>query len=61
MFYRNASAVCMVYDIASERSFENLKRWKKDVDQHRPSNSILVLIGNKSDLVGKEAVEMKEV
>ena len=60
MYYKNASAVCMVYDISSGESFDSLQKWKKDADENRPDTSIMVVVGNKCDLAAKEEVKMKD-
>lgn len=48
-YYRNASAIILVFDVTDENSFENLDNWMKDVDQ-MTTNPVAVLIGNKIDL-----------
>lgn len=49
-YYRNADAIIIVYDITSEKSFENAKIWIKEVEQYVDSSVLAVLVGNKSDL-----------
>eukprot|EP01064_Diplonema_japonicum_P033592 TRINITY_DN6662_c0_g1_i1.p1 TRINITY_DN6662_c0_g1~~TRINITY_DN6662_c0_g1_i1.p1 ORF type:complete len:215 (+),score=34.14 TRINITY_DN6662_c0_g1_i1:34-678(+) len=55
MYYRGASAAIIVYDITNYNSFERAKEWAKELSLHCESpNLVLVLTGNKLDLVEKE-------
>jgi GTPase SAR1 family protein len=57
MFYKDANAAVLVYDITRKDSFEQLKEyWTKQVKENSPSDTILAICGNKSDLVEKEDV-----
>ncbi len=49
-YYRNASAIILVFDVTDENSFYNLDNWMKDVSQ-LTYNPVIVLVGNKTDLV----------
>jgi Ras-related protein Rab-5C len=48
MFYRNAAAALIVYDITSRNSLDRAKRWVTEI-QSQPG-TIIVLIGNKVDM-----------
>ena len=53
-FFRDAEAVCFVYDITNENSFRKLENiWYKDFLKNRTKNAILAVVGNKSDLYEK--------
>ena len=53
--------VCLVYDITNKKSFVNLKeKWLKDVQNYGEKNTILAVVGNKSDLYLKEQVNEEE-
>jgi small GTP-binding protein len=49
LYYRNADAVLLVYDVSSERSFGALGGWLDDLKQHGPEGVVIALIGNKAD------------
>lgn len=50
-YYHSAHGVVCVYDMTSEKSFDNLENyWLKEIKQHAPQNAVLMLIGNKADL-----------
>ncbi|NVM03661.1 MAG: GTP-binding protein [Candidatus Helarchaeota archaeon] len=44
-----AKSALIVYDITNKDSFDNIKKWKKDLDNFT-DNAIFILIGNKVDL-----------
>ena len=49
--------ILLVYDVSDESSFNNIKNWMKNIEQHASENVIKVLVGNKSDLgEGRRAV-----
>ena len=57
MFYKDANAAILVYDITRKDSFEQLEEyWCKQIKENSPSDIILAVCGNKSDLVEKEDV-----
>ena len=49
-YYRNSCASLIVYDITKEITFENVTIWLKEVRNNVDDNSIIYLIGNKTDL-----------
>ena len=57
VFYNNASACILVYDITNKDSFEDIRDyWIPELKNNAPKNIILVLAGNKSDLYLNEQV-----
>ena len=57
MFYKDANAAVLVYDITRKDSFEQLEEyWTKQIKENSPSDIILAVCGNKSDLLEKEDV-----
>lgn len=58
-FYRGSSGVIYVFDLTRRESFENLKDWKKEVEQVIP-NKPFVIVGNKVDLIDERVVSKKE-
>lgn len=58
-YYRGAAGALLVYDICRRETFEHLQGWLEDARHHSPK-MIIMLIGNKSDLEAKRAVEYKE-
>ena len=40
----------MVFDLTSTRSFEHLQNWFKELEAYGEPNTVVLLVGNKSDL-----------
>jgi len=49
MYYRNADAAVLVYDITDSESFSSLQSWYQELQKNVP-NCIIILAGNKLDL-----------
>ena len=61
MFYKDAKAAVMVYDVTRQESFNELKNfWSVQIKESSPEDIILVIAGNKSDLIGQEVVDEEE-
>ena len=61
IFYKDAKAIVLVYDITNRSSFEQLQNyWFKEIEENSLSDAILVIVGNKSDLYENEQVSDKE-
>ncbi|KAL6723541.1 hypothetical protein Aduo_018533 [Ancylostoma duodenale] len=56
-YYHSAHGVMCVYDMTNEKSFNSLENyWLKEIRQHAPVNSVLMLVGNKADLGSERKV-----
>lgn len=51
MYYRNAQAAVVVYDITKGSSLEKAKSWVKELQRQANPNIVIALAGNKVDLV----------
>jgi len=51
MYYRNAQAAVVVYDITKGSSLEKAKSWVKELQRQANPNIVIALAGNKLDLV----------
>ena len=61
IFYRDAEAVILVYDITNKKTFEEIKNyWHLAVLENGASDVILALVGNKTDLYENKDVEDEE-
>lgn len=49
-YYRGAMGILLVYDVTDESSFNNIRNWMRNIEQHASDNVNKVLVGNKSDL-----------
>jgi len=49
MYYRDASAALLIYDITSASSFNKVKEWVNELRVNVPDDIIIVVVGNKID------------
>ena len=62
MFFKDATVALIVYDITNKKSFEEIKQyWMNLVKENGPKEMIMYIVGNKSDLSEREAVNEEEV
>lgn len=55
-YYRGAMGILLVYDVTDERSFNNIRTWFSNVEQHATEGVNKILIGNKCDWEEKRTV-----
>ena len=61
MFYKDADAAILVYDITNPFSYEELQKyWVQQVKECSSQNIIIAIIANKSDLIDLEKVDEGE-
>eukprot|EP01084_Bolivina_argentea_P297854 513213_1 len=60
LYYRNATAALIVYDITNYRSYDNALRWITEVKSY-DENIVIALCGNKIDLYKKRKVSYDKV
>jgi len=48
-FYRGADGILVVFDVANQDSFDNIKGWLKDINKYASEDVNRVLVGNKVD------------
>jgi len=56
-YYRGAMGILLTYDVTDEQSFQNIRNWMKNIEEHAAENVNKILIGNKCDLVEKKVVD----
>ncbi|KAG8530061.1 uncharacterized protein KY384_005543 [Bacidia gigantensis] len=55
-YYRGAMGILLVYDVTDERSFNNIRTWFSNVEQHASEGVNKILIGNKCDWEEKRTI-----
>jgi len=56
-YYRGAMGILLIYDVTDEHSFNNIRNWIRNIEQHAAANVNRVLIGNKADMTADKKVE----
>lgn len=60
VYYRGAMGILLVYDVTDRKSFENVRTWFGNVEQHASEDVNKILIGNKCDWEEKRQVSREE-
>lgn len=55
-YYRGAMGILLVYDITNEKSFDNIKNWIRNIEEHASSDVERMVLGNKCDMVDRRQV-----
>eukprot|EP00199_Chlamydomonas_sp_CCMP681_P006848 CAMPEP_0119104626 /NCGR_PEP_ID=MMETSP1180-20130426/2794_1 /TAXON_ID=3052 ORGANISM="Chlamydomonas cf sp, Strain CCMP681" /NCGR_SAMPLE_ID=MMETSP1180 /ASSEMBLY_ACC=CAM_ASM_000741 /LENGTH=287 /DNA_ID=CAMNT_0007089445 /DNA_START=216 /DNA_END=1083 /DNA_ORIENTATION=- len=57
-YYRGAMGILLVYDVTDEGSFNNIRNWMRNIEQHASDTVNKILVGNKCDMADeKRAVQ----
>ncbi|KAK8658387.1 hypothetical protein V6N13_036594 [Hibiscus sabdariffa] len=59
-YYRGVVGALLVYDVTRSVTFENIRRWLKELKDHTDANIVIMLVGNKSDLCHLRAVSTED-
>jgi len=59
-YFRGAQGILLVYDVTDRGSFENIRNWVAQIQQHADLNVNKVLIGNKCDVNPSQIVISEE-
>ena len=46
----------LVYDVTQSRSFDNINKWLRNIDDHASDDVVKMLIGNKCDMDDKRCI-----
>ena len=50
LYYRNARAAVVVYDISDAQTFERAKKWVSNLREKIDLDAVIAMVGNKADL-----------
>jgi len=59
-YYRGAMGILLVYDVTDKSSFESIRKWFSNVEQHATEGVNKILIGNKCDWIERRVVSIEE-
>ncbi|NXR64272.1 RAB17 protein, partial [Rhadina sibilatrix] len=61
LYYRDAHAALLVYDIANKQTFSRAKLWLEELENRfLPNEIVIALVGNKTDLAAEREVTTEE-
>merc|ERR1712198_599261 len=55
-YYRGAMGIMLVYDITNAKSFDNIAKWLRNIDEHANEDVEKMILGNKCDMEDKRMV-----
>ncbi|XP_058110524.1 uncharacterized protein LOC131253516 [Magnolia sinica] len=60
IYYRDADAALLVYDITDNDTFVRVRNWVKELQQMSPKTIVMAIAANKSDLVRSKKFDLQE-
>ncbi|XP_018011276.1 ras-related protein Rab-10 [Hyalella azteca] len=55
-YYRGAMGIMLVYDITNPKSFDNIAKWLRNIDEHANKDVEKMILGNKCDMEDKRVI-----
>ncbi|KAK6158928.1 hypothetical protein DH2020_006242 [Rehmannia glutinosa] len=59
-YYRGALGAMLVYDVTKRQSFDHVARWVEELRAHADTSIVIMLVGNKADLVDLRSVPTED-
>lgn len=59
-YFRGAQGILLVYDVTDRRSFESIRNWISQIQQHADVHVNKLLVGNKCDMLDEKVVSTEE-
>jgi len=59
-YYRGSIGALLVYDVTRRETFEGLTKWLEETRNYANDKTLIILIGNKTDLADKREVSTEE-
>lgn len=59
-YFRGAQGILLVYDVTDRRSFESIRNWVSQIQQHADVHVNKILVGNKCDMTDEKVVSTEE-
>ncbi len=60
IYYQDAAAAIVVFDVTRPETLEGIKKWIEELKAKGPENIQIVIVGNKSDLVEQQKVNIED-
>ena len=55
-YYRGAMGIMLVYDITNAKSFDNIAKWLRNIDEHANEDVERMILGNKCDMEDERVI-----
>ncbi|XP_005095256.1 ras-related protein Rab-10 [Aplysia californica] len=55
-YYRGSMGIMLVYDITNVKTFDNISKWLRNIDEHANEDVEKMILGNKCDMDDKRQV-----
>lgn len=55
-YYRGAMGIMLVYDITNAKSFDNIQKWLRNIDEHANEDVEKMIVGNKCDMEDRRII-----
>lgn len=59
-YYRGAMGIILTYDVTDQRSFDNIRTWIRNIEQHASEGVNKILVGNKCDILDKKVISKEQ-
>merc|ERR1711972_439731 len=59
-YYRGAAGIMLCYDVTSERSFDSIANWIRNIEENASEDVEKLIIGNKADLEEKRVISTEQ-
>lgn len=59
-YYRMANGIVLIFDLTDKKTFDNLPQWINDINANGSSESEIVIVGNKMDLIDSRQIKKEE-
>lgn len=59
-YYRGAQGAIVIFDLTQQNTFNDLKKWIKDIKSCGEKNIQILIVGNKLDLIGQRKVTQSQ-
>ncbi|KAJ5070771.1 gtp-binding protein yptm2 [Anaeramoeba ignava] len=56
-YYRGAHGIIILYDTTNQESFDDLKKWIKEIQEKGPDDANIMIMGTKIDLVSQKVID----
>ena len=59
-YYRGALGIMLVYDITDAKSFDNITKWLRAIQEHANPNVEKIILANKCDMEDKRLISKEK-